>query len=90
MPVSAIERAVESRLARVMYALQAAPRTAHAYGYPQPPTPPGLDVVRANVVASCERDAAAGTLEREVAWPCRHCRVVHQISDYCPLKVPTW
>ena len=42
----AIERAVESRLGRVMYAIQAGPRTARHYGYPMPPEAPPLDVIR--------------------------------------------
>lgn len=86
----AIERAAEARLARVLYAIQAGPRTARFFGYPKPPTPPPLDVIRLAIIAACERDAAAGLLEREVAHPCRQCLVVHQISDDCPLKRPTW
>jgi hypothetical protein len=85
-----IERAVETRLRRVAYAIHSGPRTARFYKCPPPPTPPSPDVIHANVVAGCKRDAAAGLLEREVSFPCRQCNVVHQISDFCPLKVPTW
>lgn len=84
-----IERAVEARLSRVMFALQSGPRTARAFGYRQPPTPPPFEVIRQNIINGCKRDAEAGLLEREVAWPCRQCNVVHQICDYCPLKEST-
>jgi hypothetical protein len=85
-----IERATEARLRRVMFALQAGPRTARHFGYRQPPSPPSPEVIRSNVIEGCKRDAAAGLLEREVAWPCRQCDVVHNINDHCPLKEPTW
>jgi hypothetical protein len=85
-----IERATEARLRRVMFALQAGPRTARHFGYRPPPTPPSPEVIRRNVIEGCQRDAAAGLLEREVASPCRQCNVMHQICDYCPLKVATW
>lgn len=81
-----IERAVEARLRRVMFAIEAGPRTARHFGYRQPPTPPPIETIRHNVIEGCKRDAEAGLLEREVASPCRQCNVVHQICDYCPLK----
>ncbi|MGK3981375.1 hypothetical protein WMF38_57790 [Sorangium sp. So ce118] len=84
-----IERAVEARLRRVMFAIEVAPRTARAFDCRPPPQAPPLEVVRARIIEGCKRDAEAGLLEREVAWPCRQCNVVHQICDYCPLKEST-